>query len=152
MGNARPVADSFRDDLFGRVKTAIVTSATLATDSRFEFLASRLGVDQLDIPPVTESFASPFNYATQAVIAIPTESHAPNADSSGMFAVIQMIGDFAEASDGGLFVCSRASRRERIGARAAGARGFYATGRCSFTEKTAATFCSKSSGSRGEQC
>ncbi len=118
------LAPILRDDLFGRVKTAIVTSATLATDSRFEFLASRLGVDQLDIPPVTESFASPFNYATQAVIAIPTDIPAPNADASGhLLAVIQMIADFAEASDGGLFILFTSHRDVRESALELRARG-----------------------------
>jgi len=118
------LAPILRDDLFGRVKTAIVTSATLATDSRFEFLASRLGVDQLDIPPITASFASPFNYATQAVIAIPTDIPAPNADAAGhLFAVIQMIADFADASDGGLFVLFTSHRDVRESALELRARG-----------------------------
>jgi ATP-dependent DNA helicase DinG len=118
------LAPILRDDLFGRVKTAIVTSATLATDSRFEFLASRLGVDQLDIPPVTASFASPFNYATQSVIAIPTDIPAPNADSPGhLLAVTRMIADFAEASDGGLFVLFTSHRDVRESALELRARG-----------------------------
>jgi len=118
------LAPILRDDLFGRVKTAIVTSATLATDSRFEFLASRLGVDQLDIPPVTASFASPFNYATQSVIAIPTDIPAPNADAPGhLLAVIRMIADFAEASDGGLFVLFTSHRDVRESAMELRARG-----------------------------
>jgi ATP-dependent DNA helicase DinG len=118
------LAPILRDDLFGRIKTAIVTSATLATDSRFEFLASRLGVDQLDIPPVTASFASPFNYATQAVVAIPTDIPAPNADAPAhLFAVIQMISDFADASDGGLFVLFTSHRDVRESALELRARG-----------------------------
>ena len=48
-----------------RMRTTIVTSATLATDSSFEFLAARLGVDQPEIPPVTASIRSPFDYAIQ---------------------------------------------------------------------------------------
>jgi ATP-dependent DNA helicase DinG len=118
------LAPILRDDLFGRVKTAIVTSATLATDSRFEFPASRLGVDQLDIPPVTASFASPFNYSVQAVIAIPTDIPAPNADAPGhLLAVIRMIADFAEASDGGLFVLFTSHRDVRESALELRARG-----------------------------
>ena len=118
------LAPILRDDLFARVKTAIVTSATLATDSRFEFLARRLGVDQLEIPPITASFASPFNYAIQAVVAIPTDTPAPNADAHGhLQAVIRMIGDFAEASDGGLFVLFTSHRDVRESALALRASG-----------------------------
>jgi ATP-dependent DNA helicase DinG len=80
------LAPILRDNLFEHVKTAIVTSATLATDARFEFLASRLGVDQLDIPPIAATFASPFDFAVQSVIAIPTDIPAPNADAPRHFA------------------------------------------------------------------
>ena len=108
------LAPILRDDLFGHVKTTIVTSATLATDSKFEFLARRLGVDQLEIPPLTASFASPFDYAIQSVVAIPTDTPAPNADAQGhLQAVIRMISDFAEASDGGLFVLFTSHRDVR---------------------------------------
>ena len=118
------LAPILRDDLFERLKTAVVTSATLATDSRFEFLASRLGVDQLEIPPVTASFASPFNYATQSVIAIPTDTPAPNTDApSHLAAVIRMISDFADASDGGLFVLFTSHRDVRESALVLRARG-----------------------------
>ncbi|HEX6573679.1 MAG TPA: helicase C-terminal domain-containing protein [Gemmatimonadaceae bacterium] len=99
------LAPILRDDLFGRVKTAIVTSATLTTDSRFEFVSKRLGVDQLDIPPVTESFPSPFDFKKQALLAIPTDTPAPNVDPVGHYKrVIQMIEEFTSASDGGIFV------------------------------------------------
>ena len=37
------LAPILREDLFARVKTAVVTSATLATDHGFEFVARRLG-------------------------------------------------------------------------------------------------------------
>jgi ATP-dependent DNA helicase DinG len=99
------LAPILREDLFARVKTAIVTSATLTTDSRFEFVSGRLGVDQLQIPPITESFPSPFDFKKQAILAIPTDTPAPNADPSGHFsAVLRMIREFTSASDGGIFV------------------------------------------------
>jgi ATP-dependent DNA helicase DinG len=118
------LAPILRANLFERVTTAIVTSATLATDSRFEFLASRLGVDQLDIPPIAEAFASPFDFATQSVIAIPTDVPAPNADGPAHFAaVVDMIADFAEASDGGLFALFTSHRDVQEAARVLRSRG-----------------------------
>lgn len=118
------LAPILRDDLFGRLKTTIVTSATLATDSRFEFLAGRLGVDQLDIPPTTATFASPFDYSVQSVIAIPNDTPAPNADPAGhLCAVIGMIADFADASDGGLFALFTSHRDVREAAMVLRARG-----------------------------
>ncbi|HUR00507.1 MAG TPA: helicase C-terminal domain-containing protein [Gemmatimonadaceae bacterium] len=108
------LAPILRDDLFSRVKTTIVTSATLSTDSRFEFLSGRLGVDQLRIPPVTESYASPFNFNRQAILAVPTDVPAPNADPAGHFkAVIRMVTEFTAASDGGIFVLFTSHRDVR---------------------------------------
>ena len=99
------LAPILRDDLFSKVKTTIVTSATLTTDSRFEFVSSRLGVDQLDIPPVAESYPSPFDFKRQAILAVPTDTPAPNVDPAGHFrAVLRMIEEFTDASDGGIFV------------------------------------------------
>jgi ATP-dependent DNA helicase DinG len=118
------LAPILRDNLFERVKTAIVTSATLATDKRFDFLASRLGVDQLEIPPLAEAYASPFDFATQSVIAIPTDVPAPNADARAHFAaVVDMIGDFAEASDGGIFALFTSHRDVQEAAQFLRARG-----------------------------
>ncbi len=83
----------------------MITSATLTTDSRFEFVSRRLGVDQLQIPPLAESFPSPFDFRSQALLAIPTDIPAPNVDPAGHFRhVIQMIEEFTSASDGGIFV------------------------------------------------
>jgi ATP-dependent DNA helicase DinG len=121
------LAPILRADLFSRAKTTIVTSATLTTDSRFEFVSRRLGVDQLEIPPVMESYPSPFDFNRQALLAIPTDTPAPNVDPAGHFRkVIQMIEEFTAASDGGIFVLFTSHRdvqsaaaelRSRIGAR-----------------------------------
>jgi len=108
------LAPILRDNLFDRVRTAVVTSATLSTNARFDFLSRRLGVDQLGIPPVTESFPSPFDFRRQAILAIPADTPAPNADPAGHFrAVIRMIVEFTAASDGGIFVLFTSHRDVR---------------------------------------
>lgn len=108
------LAPILRDHLFTRVKTAVVTSATLSMDSRFDFLSARLGLDQLPIPPLTESFPSPFDFRSQAILAIPTDTPAPNTDPAGHFrAVVTMISDFTAASDGGIFVLFTSHRDVR---------------------------------------
>ena len=108
------LAPILRDDLFDRVKTAIVTSATLSTDGRFDFLASRIGVDALGIPPVTESFPSPFDFERQAILAVPIDTPAPNIDPAGHFrAVMRMVVEFTAASDGGIFVLFTSHRDVR---------------------------------------
>jgi len=118
------LAPILRDDLFERVRTAIVTSATLSTDGHFGFLSSRLGVDDLRIPAITESFPSPFDFARQAIVAVPTDTPAPNADAPAHFAaVIRIVSDFTAACDGGIFVLFTSHRDVREAAvrlRAAG--------------------------------
>lgn len=118
------LAPILRDDLFNRLRTTVVTSATLSTDSRFEFLSGRLGIDQLPIPPVTESFSSPFDFKRQAILAVPKDVPAPNADPAGHFrSVIRMVEEFTSASDGGIFVLFTSHRDVRQAAIDLRARG-----------------------------
>ena len=121
------LAPILRDHLFTKVKTAVLTSATLSMDSRFDFLSARLGLDQLPIPPLTESFPSPFDFKRQAILAIPTDTPAPNADAAGHFrAVIGMVRDFTSASDGGIFVLFTSHRDVRQAAAELRASGMAA--------------------------
>lgn len=111
------LAPILREDLFARVKTAVVTSATLAADGRFEFLASRLGLDCTEQRPITAAFASPFNYPAQAMLAIPTDVAAPNEDARRHFdAVMRIVEDVARAADGGMFVLFTSHRDVRAAA------------------------------------
>jgi ATP-dependent DNA helicase DinG len=107
------LAPILREDLFNRLDSTIVTSATLTASTgdvaedagRFEFLAARLGLDDGDVRPITAIFPSPFDYDTQALLAIPSDVPAPNVDADGHRRAITRIAlDVAEASDGGLFV------------------------------------------------
>jgi ATP-dependent DNA helicase DinG len=99
------LAPILREDLFRRVKTTIVTSATLATDGNFSFLRTRLGLDEEDVEPDTGVFASPFHYDIQSMLAVPTDAPQPNTDGASHASFTkQIILDLAEASDGGLFV------------------------------------------------
>jgi ATP-dependent DNA helicase DinG len=121
------LAPILREDLFSKVKTTIVTSATLTTDSRFEFVSSRLGVDQLDIPPIAESYPSPFDFKRQAILAVPTDTPAPNVDPAGHFrAVLKMVEEFTDASDGGIFVLFTSHRDVKQAAIELRARGMSA--------------------------
>ena len=118
------LAPILRDNLFEKVKTTIVTSATLSTDSRFDFLSGRLGLDQLDIPPVTESFPSPFDFKRQAILAVPTDTPPPNIEPAKHFsAVMNMVEEFTSASDGGIFVLFTSRRDVKQAAAELRARG-----------------------------
>ncbi|HEU4563383.1 MAG TPA: helicase C-terminal domain-containing protein [Gemmatimonadaceae bacterium] len=118
------IAPILREDLWKRVDTAIVTSATLATEERFDFLASRLGLDEPDVQPAAEAFPSPFDYRRQAVLAIPTDVPAPNADvGRHLQAVVRVALDVATAADGGVFVLFTSHRDVRAAATELRARG-----------------------------
>jgi ATP-dependent DNA helicase DinG len=151
------LAPILREDLFRRVDTAIITSATLATEptngssgrrggwremaedsgwsqergapidrdaARFDFLARRLGLDDEGLTPSTALLPSPFDYATQALLAIPTDVPAPNTDGARHFqAVIRQTLDLASASQGGMFVLFTSHRDVREAASELRARG-----------------------------
>jgi ATP-dependent DNA helicase DinG len=108
------LAPILREDLFKRAKTTIVTSATLAADGSFEFLASRLGVADPEIHTRTGMYASPFRYREQAMLVVPSDTPPPNVDPAGHSArVIRMTLDCAAASDGGMFVLCTSHRDVR---------------------------------------
>jgi ATP-dependent DNA helicase DinG len=126
------LAPILREDLFRRLDSAIVTSATLTASSgvanddarRFTFLSSRLGLTDPDLQPVTAVFDSPFRYESQSLLAIPSDVPAPNADADGhRRAVTRVVLDVAEASDGGLFVLFTSHREVRQLANELRARG-----------------------------
>ena len=113
------LAPILREDLFARVETAVVTSATLAAEGRFEYLASRLGVDAPELTAVTGIFPSPFDYPRQALLVVPTDLPAPNVDGEGhAAAVLRIIRDLVRASDGGVFVLFTSHRDVRAAASA----------------------------------
>ena len=126
------LAPILRDDLFRRLDTAIVTSATLTASSgqaredahRFDFLAARLGLTDPDLRPTTAVFDSPFRYESQSLLAIPSDVPAPNTDPDGhRRALTRIVLDVAEASDGGLFVLFTSHREVRQLASELRARG-----------------------------
>ena len=122
------IAPILREDLFKRSETAVVTSATLATGERFDFLAERLGLDEPEVEPTTAIFPSPFDYSSQALLVIPADVPAPNVDAAAHSrAVIRIVLDMAAAADGGLFVLFTSHRDVR--ATAAALRSHGADGR-----------------------
>jgi ATP-dependent DNA helicase DinG len=121
------VAPILREDLFLKVETTIITSATLASEGRFTFIQERLGLDQPEVEPSTAVFPSPFDYAEQAVLALPTDLPAPNSDGPGhRLAMAKVVRELAAASDGGLFALFTSHAEVRAAAqifRAAGDDG-----------------------------
>ena len=118
------LAPILREDLFKRLETTIVTSATLSTDGKFDFVRTRLGLTESDVEPETAIFPSPFDYATQAMLAVPTDVPAPNVDPRGHFvAVVDAIASVANAAGGGVFALFTSHRDLREAAIALRERG-----------------------------
>lgn len=108
------LAPVLRDDLFGRVESAVVTSATLATNGGFGFLEQRLGLQGLQKATVSEAYPSPFDYPAQALLVVPDDLPAPNVDARGhIHAVTTQLRDLIVATDGGLFALFTSHRDVR---------------------------------------
>jgi ATP-dependent DNA helicase DinG len=119
------LAPILREDLFKRSTTTVITSATLAADGRFEFLAKRLGLDDPEVEPRTGIYPSPFNYREQAILAVPSDVPPPNLNASAHFtAVTRLTEEIADAADGGMFVLFTSHRDIRSMAVELRARGF----------------------------
>jgi ATP-dependent DNA helicase DinG len=122
------LAPILREDLFDRVDTALLTSATLTTDARFDFLSRRLGLDSSGANVVTEVFPSPFEYPTHALFMVPTDAPAPNVDAGGhLQAVVRSIIDVTAAADGGVFALFTSHRDVKGTAAELRARGIDRT-------------------------
>ncbi len=117
------LAPVLRELLFDRLRTVVLTSATLAAAGEFTFLESRLGLSG-ETSPVTvrEIFASPFDYPSQCIFGVPNDLPEPREDEPAHgAAVVQVVTDLAYASDGGMFVLftshaalKRAARELRV--------------------------------------
>lgn len=69
------VADIVRNFVLEATDAAVFTSATLATNGDFEFVRSRLGLESA----IDQRVASPFDYATQSLLYLPTDLPEPQA-------------------------------------------------------------------------
>lgn len=121
------LAPILREDLFRRLDTCVLTSATLSTGEGFAFIAGRLGLDQDDVEPVTASLPSPFDYAQHSLLAIPTDFPAPNDDAAlHLRRTVLAAADLIEAAGGGVFLLFTSHRDVRDAAQALRSLGLTA--------------------------
>lgn len=76
------IGGQMQELVYGRIKTGVFTSATLAAGGDFSFMASRLGLNNL--PPeklLTLEVGSPFDYAQQAHLSVPEFLPSPKGES-----------------------------------------------------------------------
>jgi ATP-dependent DNA helicase DinG len=98
------IGPAMREQLFDKVPTVIMTSATLSVGKQgnFEFFKSRVGLTQSDEVQV----GSPFNYREQAELVTMREMPDPTTAERGSYEkrCIEAIQHFAGLTDGHTFV------------------------------------------------
>lgn len=75
------ISSKLAESLFDKLSTVILCSATMTANRQFDFMRKRIGLTQALIPhrKVAEHiYDSPFDYAKQALLAIPTDLPPPN--------------------------------------------------------------------------
>jgi ATP-dependent DNA helicase DinG len=98
------LAELLRENLFDRVHSAVLTSATLTTREGYGFLRRRLGIST-GIRARESVHPSPFDFAEQTILAVPTDTTEAAADPKRFAAdVAGIVEDHARLTDGGLFV------------------------------------------------
>ncbi len=98
------VAGGLKEALYERFKTVVMTSATLTVSGRFDYFRRRVGLDHAETHRIQELLlASPFDFSTQALVAVPTDIPEP-----GRTGYPESIRDLTErsllAADGRTFV------------------------------------------------
>ncbi len=68
------VAQSLQKTLFSKVKSTILTSATLSTNQTFDYFKERIGLTHAQ----ELQLGSPFDYRSQAVLCVPSNAQNPN--------------------------------------------------------------------------
>lgn len=97
------VGPALREQLFDKISTVVLTSATLTVGrtGSFDFLKSRIGLTQADC----QRWGSPFDYSKQAELVLVDGMPDPTADAAGYLrAACEMIRRYVARSDGHAFV------------------------------------------------
>ena len=72
------VAGSLKEAVYDRFRTVVMTSATLAVGGTFDYFRQRVGLDRTEPERRAELLlASPFDFACQALVAVPTDLPEP---------------------------------------------------------------------------
>jgi ATP-dependent DNA helicase DinG len=84
------VSSILQDKLFDKTETVVLTSATLSSNGKFDFIKNRLGLDD---PEKTETFLAPsaFDYGRQAIIYIPKAMPDPRAPEFNSIAAAEIV-------------------------------------------------------------
>jgi ATP-dependent DNA helicase DinG len=97
------VSSLLQDKLFDKTETVVLTSATLSTGGKFNFIKDRLGLED----EKTDTLVAPsaFNYEKQAIIYIPKAMPDPRAPEYNQMAAAEIV-KLLQLSQGRAFVLS----------------------------------------------
>ena len=110
------IAQLLANGLFKRFPTTVLCSATLTTNSSFDFIRERLGLKESLLEGKTVStniYESPFDYPKQALLAIPTDIPDPSSANYNE-AAIEGIWNAIHASRGGALILFTSFQMLRI--------------------------------------
>ncbi len=96
------VSNILRDVLFDRMKSTVLTSATLTVEGSFDYIRSRLGLDRSSATRFLK-LASEFDYQRQAILYLPRRMPDPRSVDFTAAAGREII-NILEASRGRAFV------------------------------------------------
>jgi ATP-dependent DNA helicase DinG len=104
------VSEIVRQHVLGSVDTAVFTSATLTAAGSFEFVRARLGLDAA----LEARLASPFDYASQALLYLPRDLPPPSDEGFAAEAAARMF-ELIQITDGRAFLLFTSHRQmERV--------------------------------------
>jgi ATP-dependent DNA helicase DinG len=103
----------FRAHVFDRIGSVVLTSATLKAGGGFDFVRSRLGLDESMTVPVDElEVPSPFDFPTRALLYTPKDLPEPS-DAAFADLALERAAELIEQSGGGAFVLCTSVRAMR---------------------------------------
>jgi len=108
------VGDLLRGDLFGRLRSVVMTSATLTVGGSFAHLKQRLGLSALPPDRVREGMlTSPFAYREQALLLIPEDLPSPKEGGDFTRAAANFLRRFLPRAGGRTLVLFTSHRQLR---------------------------------------
>jgi len=93
------VSDLLRERLFDRMQSAVLTSATMTVEGKFDFFVKRLGLESAE----TLHVESGFDHQSQALLYLPREMPLPNQPDFREAALDQIV-ELLEISGGRAFL------------------------------------------------
>lgn len=106
------VGDTLRARLFESVASVVMTSATLATSSGFDFFRARVGLDDAAGPVDELALPSPFDFGASALLYVPRD--LPEVSDPGFVdEAAARVARLVAASGGGAFVLCTSVRNMR---------------------------------------